>query len=168
MHRCLTGFSALGPGKLCSFPPLLCFWALPQIQPIMLVERAHYAPQWRHLQQYNYVCVYKKIICNIIDDSTQSSSDLCCCDEKKAYNSEKTRSAAAGWMNVDWSQLCQHNDLTYYAPNYAGIICQGLLCTVSQKVHEVAIKIEASSRTYIFAHVLARPSPKCLWGGFLS
>ena len=24
-------------------------------------------------------------------------------------------------------QLCQHNDLTYYAPNYAGIICQGIL-----------------------------------------
>ena len=23
-------------------------------------------------------------------------------------------------------QLCQHNDLTHYAPNYAGIICQGL------------------------------------------
>ncbi len=25
-------------------------------------------------------------------------------------------------------QLSQHNNLTYYAPNYAGIICQGLSC----------------------------------------
>ncbi len=59
----------LGPGKLCYFFPLLCFWALPQIQPIMLVERAHYAPHWRHI----IMCVYKKnyrccINCNIIDD----------------------------------------------------------------------------------------------------
>ena len=41
-------------------------------------------------------------------------------------------------------QLCQHNDLTYYAPNYAGIICQGILpvlgtaqsaCVVSGKCY---------------------------------
>ena len=77
--------------------------------------------------------------CIITESETQSSKEDCCLFVNEICNREKTRSAAAedgctpeycaDLLCSNFNLLCRHNSLmlliTYYAKNYASIICQG-------------------------------------------
>ncbi len=129
------------------------------------------------------MCVYKKIICCCIATLLTIQHSLpvtfVAVMKKRHLTAKKHAQQRPRMVGLDeccdWSQLCQHNDLTYYAPNYAGIICQGLALPPPSHQHPQCFHYASTTMSHTHTHTSLAcsgqdPGESCLFsdGGYLA